>query len=124
MLIVDFCMPTKKRYDITAIVRDKHGHIISRANNSYVKTHPMQARLAEKVGRAKKIYLHAEVLAILRAGNRIEKAYSIEVYRFDNNGKPRLAKPCPICMELIRTTPIKQIIYTVDDTDEEMVEDL
>lgn len=108
-----------KKYEITAIIRDKHGHIISRANNSYVKTHPMQARLAEKVGREKKIYLHAEVLAILRAGYQIERAYSIEVYRFDSEGKPRLAKPCPICMELIRTTPIKQIIFTVDDTDEE-----
>lgn len=108
-----------RKYDITAIVRDKHGHIISRANNSYVKTHPMQARLAQKVGRTKKIYLHAEVLAILRAGQQIERAYSIEVYRFDSNGKSKLAKPCPICMELIKTTPIKRIIYTVDDSSEE-----
>ena len=27
-----------RKYDITAIIRDKHGHIVSRANNSYVKT--------------------------------------------------------------------------------------
>ena len=108
-----------RKYDITAIVRDKHGHIISRANNSYVKTHPMQARLAQKVGRTKKIYLHAEVLAILRAGQQIERAYSIEVYRFDSSGKSKLAKPCPICMELIKTTPIKRIVYTVDDSNEE-----
>ena len=124
MLATEFVMPTKKRYDITAIVRDKHGHIISRANNSYVKTHPMQAKLAKRVGRDKKIFLHAEVLAILRAGHQIEQAHSIEVYRFDANGNPRLAKPCPICMELIHTTPIKQIIYTVDDNKEEKIEDL
>ena len=104
-----------RKYDITAIITDKHGHIISRANNSYVKTHPMQARLAENVGLEQKIYLHAEVLAILRAGNRIEKAKSMEIYRFDTNGKPKLAKPCPICMELISTTPIKRIFYTEDE---------
>ena len=103
-----------RKYNITAIIKDKHGHIISRANNSYVKTHPMQARLAENVGLEQKIYLHAEVLAILRAGNRIEKAKSMEIYRFDNDGRPKLAKPCPICMELIKTTPITEIIYTKD----------
>ena len=103
-----------RKYNITAIIKDKHGHIISRASNSYVKTHPMQARLAENVGLEQKIYLHAEVLAILRAGNRIEKAKSMEIYRFDNDGRPKLAKPCPICMELIKTTPITEIIYTKD----------
>lgn len=115
-------MPSKK-YDITAIIKDKHGHIISRANNSYVKTHPVQAKLAEKVGIEKKIYLHAEVLAVLRAGCHIDKAYSIEIYRFDAEGRTKLAKPCPICTELIRTTPIKKIIYTVDDSTTEAVED-
>lgn len=100
------------KYSITAIIKDKHGHIISRANNSYIKTHPIQAKYAKKVGREKKVYLHAEVLAILRAGKRIEKAFSIEIYRFDKEGNTRLAKPCPICMELIKTTPIKEIIYT------------
>lgn len=104
-----------RKYDITAIIKDKHGHIISRANNSYVKTHPVQARLAEQVGREKKIYLHAEVLAILRAGEKIEKAHTIEIYRFDRMGRTKLAKPCPICMELIKTTPIRNIVYTKDE---------
>lgn len=104
-----------RKYDITAIIKDKHGHIISRANNSYVKTHPIQAHYAERVGREQKIYLHAEVLAIIRAGEKIEKAHTIEIYRFDRLGKTKLAKPCPICMELIKTTPIKRIVYTQDE---------
>ena len=104
-----------RKYDITAIIKDKHGHIISRANNSYIKTHPLQAKLAKHVGSPKKLYLHAEVLAILRAGDKIEKAYSIEIFRFDKEGKSKLAKPCPICMELISTTPIKRIFYTEDE---------
>ena len=102
----------KRKYNITAIIRDKHGHVISRANNSYVKTHPLQAELASKVGRPQKVFLHAEVLAILRAGDRIDKAYSMEIYRFDHSGKPKLAEPCPICKELIATTPIKKVLYT------------
>lgn len=105
----------KRKYNITAIIKDKHGHIISRANNSYVKTHPVQAEYAQRVGRKDKIYLHAEVLAILRAGDKIEKAHTIEIYRFDHQGKPKLAQPCPICRELIATTPIKNIVYTEEE---------
>lgn len=101
----------KRKYCITAIIRDKRRHIISRANNSYIKTHPLQAKYAKKVGKEKKVYLHAEILAILRAGKRISKAFSIEIFRFDRKGNTKLAKPCPICMELIKTTPIKEIIY-------------
>jgi tRNA(Arg) A34 adenosine deaminase TadA len=104
----------KKKYCITAIIKDRHGHILSRASNSYIKTHPLQAKYAKKVGREKKIYLHAEVLAILRAGKKIKKAFSIEIFRFDEKGNTKLAKPCPICTELIKTTPIKEIIYTED----------
>lgn len=100
------------KYLITAIIKDRHGHIISRGTNSYVKTHPLQARLADRVGRSKKVFLHAEVHAILKAGEQIERAYSIEIFRFDKSGKPKLAKPCPICQELISTTPIKKIVYT------------
>lgn len=102
----------KRKYTISAIIKDKHGHIISRATNSYIKTHPLQAELASKVGRPQKVFLHAEVLAILRAGHKIEKAYSMEIYRFDNQGRPKLAEPCPICKELIATTPIKEVLYT------------
>lgn len=102
----------KRKYCITAIIRDKCGCIISKATNSYIKTHPIQAKYAKKVGKEEKVYLHAEILAILRAGKRICKAYSIEVCRYDKSGNTKLAKPCPICMEFIKTTPIKKIFYT------------
>lgn len=100
------------KYLISAIIKDKHGHIISRGTNSYVKTHPLQSKLADKVGRPMKVFLHAEVHAILKAGDQIDRAYSIEIFRFDKSGNPKLAKPCPICQELINTTPIKKVIYT------------
>ena len=101
-----------RHYHITATIRDKHGRLISTANNSYVKTHPLQAHLAKQVGLTDKIFLHAEVRAILRAGRRIKDAYSIEVSRYDSQGRAGFAKPCSICMELIRQTPIQKIIYT------------
>lgn len=72
----------------------------------------LQAKYAKKIGKEEKVYLHAEILAILRAGKRICKAYSIEVCRYDKSGNTKLAKPCPICMEFIKTTPIKKIFYT------------
>ena len=105
----------KRKYCITAIIRDKCGCVISKATNSYIKTHPVQAKYAKKVGKEEKVYLHAEVLAILRAGKKIKKAFSIEIFRFDERGNTKLAKPCPICMELIKTTPIKEIRYTYEN---------
>lgn len=101
-----------KHYEITAIIKDKRGMVLARGRNSYVKTHPLQAKAAKKMHNPLAIYLHAECDAIIKAGEKIDQAYSIEVYRFDKDGKPRMAKPCPICMSLIRTTPIKHIFYT------------
>ena len=111
---------SNKRYEISAIIRDKHGRIISTGYNSYVKTHPLQARLAAKVGLDKKCYLHAEVHAILRAGEKIKKAYSIEIFRFDSDGNPKLAKPCKVCQSLISMTPIKHVWYTTEDNGHEI----
>ena len=106
-----------RKYEVTAIVKDKHGMVISRGINSYVKTHPLQAKLAKRANRPLAIFLHAECDAIIKAGHKIKDAYTIEVYRFDRDGKPKLAKPCPICMSLIKTTPIRRIIYTEEEND-------
>ena len=102
----------KKRFNITATIFDKHGRVISIGHNSYVKTHPLQAQLAQKAGTAKKIFLHAEVAAIIKAGKRIRKAHTIYITRYDAGGSPVNACPCPICSSLIHAVGISNVIYT------------
>ena len=101
----------KTRFDLTAFVYDRRGVLLSIGKNSYVKTHPLQARAAKKVGLSEKIFLHAEIAAIAKVRDW-GKAYRLVVVRFGATGKPLNAKPCNICMEVIKQTGIKKIEHT------------
>lgn len=103
---------TNHKYEITAIIYDKKGNVISIGYNNYTKTHPLQAKYAKKVGLEKKIFLHAEMDAVIKAGSKIKTAHLIRIFRYNNSGEPRCAKPCPICQEMLKHTPIKFIEHT------------
>lgn len=90
------------RYQITAIILDKKGRPLSIGKNSYTKTHPIMARESAKHGEPYKVFLHAEIDAIVRCKD-MSKATRIVVMRFDANGLPVNSKPCPICMGLLST---------------------
>ena len=96
---------------ITAFIKDKRGNILSIGKNNYVKTHPYQAECARKVGLPEKIYLHAEIDAIIKCAD-ISKAHSISIFRKGKSSKWLLAKPCPICQQAINQTNIKKVIHT------------
>jgi deoxycytidylate deaminase len=99
------------RYHVTAVITDRKGNTLSIGQNSYVKTHPLQALHASKVGMPEKTFLHAEVHAIVRC-KALHKAHKIFVSRWDKNGNPVNAKPCKICMSAIKATGITEIEYT------------
>lgn len=102
---------TKARFDITAIIYDKRGKVLSIGKNSYVKTHPYQAKCAREVGLPDKQFLHAEIHAIVRC-KRLDKAHRIVVMRFDKEGGEKNAKPCPVCESAIRAAGIKVVEHT------------
>lgn len=103
---------SKKKFVITAIIYDKRGNILSIGKNSYVKTHPLQAMFAKKVGEEHKSFLHAEVHAIIRCDN-LDRAHRIAIFRYNEAGEAVLAKPCKICQNAIRSlTKIKIIEHT------------
>ncbi len=97
--------------DITAIIYDKRGKVLSIGKNSYVKTHPLQAKYANKVGLPEKQFLHAEISAIVRCRD-LAKAHKIEVFRVGRNGDLLLAKPCPVCESAIKASGIKHVEHT------------
>jgi deoxycytidylate deaminase len=102
----------KKRYqDMTAIIYDKRGRVLSIGKNNYTKSHPLQARYSKMVGEEKKIYLHAEIAAIIRCRN-LERAHKIFVARAGKDGGYAMAKPCPACMTAIKESGIKIIEHT------------
>jgi tRNA(Arg) A34 adenosine deaminase TadA len=99
------------KYNLTAFIYDKQGRVISFGQNSYVKTHPLQAFHARKSGKEKSIYLHAEIHAITRCKD-ISAAHKMVVVRYGKDGKPAPAKPCVICQSAIKSTPIKIVEHT------------
>ena len=101
-----------KRYYVIAATLDKHNNIIAQAENSYIKTHPMQAKLAERVGRPCREYLHAEIGALVKS---YTKAESIMVVRSTRKGLTRCAKPCDICMMALKQAEVRKIYYSDDE---------
>jgi tRNA(Arg) A34 adenosine deaminase TadA len=99
------------KQDLTAIIYDKRGRVISVGQNSYVKTHPLQALHAQKAGLPEKQFLHAEIHAIIRCKD-LTRAHKIFVSRWDKKGRPALAKPCPVCMSAIEAAGIEFVEHT------------
>jgi deoxycytidylate deaminase len=95
---------------ISAFVYDKRGRLLSTGQNSYVKTHPLQAKAAREVGEPHRIFLHAEVAALLKCD--WGKAHRMFVARYGKDGRPLLAKPCKVCHQIISKTNIKVLEYT------------
>jgi tRNA(Arg) A34 adenosine deaminase TadA len=85
--------------------------VLSVGKNNYLKTHPYQAKLAAKMGEHYRIFLHAEISALIRL-KEPEKAYRILVTRFGKKGAPLNAKPCRICAEALSIAGIKLIEHT------------
>lgn len=104
-------MANHRRHEVTAFIYDKRGRLLSMGKNSYVKTHPMQAEHASAVGRPLQVFMHAEIAAIIKCKD-IDKAHSIEIFRFDAAGRPANSKPCPICKRALSFTQIKKISHT------------
>ena len=99
-----------KKHHIIARAYDKKGRLLSRAINSYRQTHPLQAKYARLAGSPDRIFLHAEIACLLKAGTR--PVHRLVIERYYANGEPALAKPCPICSLAIKDWQVKFVDYT------------
>jgi deoxycytidylate deaminase len=96
---------------MTARVYDKRGRLLSEGTNFPKKTHPKQAQLAAEAGEDYKIYLHAEVSALVKIRKGVP--HKIQIERYGADGRPLTAKPCAICELAIREAGIKLVEYTI-----------
>ena len=103
--------PSRKKVGAILLMKNR---IISTGVNKEKKTHPFQARLAERVGLFEKIYLHAEIHALVNAR---ANADTIVVTRMGGHSHDelRMAKPCPVCSLALEEAGIKNIIYSTND---------
>lgn len=103
--------PSSSRQHMSAIIYDKRGRVLSIGYNSYVKTHPLQAHHARKVGEHDKIFMHAEIHAISRCRD-LTRAHKIFVSRWNKEGASMYAKPCTICQSALKEAGIEVIEHT------------
>jgi tRNA(Arg) A34 adenosine deaminase TadA len=98
-------------HQVTAIIYDRRGRVLSVGQNSYIKTHPLQVKYANKSGHPEKVFLHAEIHAITRCRD-LSRAHKIFITRYNKQGEPVLAAPCTICMTAIKESGIKNVQHT------------
>lgn len=106
------------RHVIKATIFDRRGNVLARAVNSYTRTHPIQAAFAKAGGCPERIYLHAEIAALIKLkerGNdgRRDRPYRIAVERYTKDGKPANSAPCPVCLAALKHYNIVKVEHTI-----------
>ena len=103
----------KGQQRIAAVIVDKRGNIIASASNDYGKSHPLQKAMSIKAeGNFEKVFLHAEISALLKALRSGKKGDTIYIARASKKGEPLLAAPCPTCAYTLELYGIKHIEHT------------
>ena len=78
------------------------------------KVAEFEEKFAEMVGLHEKIYLHAEISALIsNKSNAI--TFIVERLSVDSGNELRNAKPCPVCSLALKHAGIKHIYYSTDD---------
>ena len=112
-LAVQTANSSLSRKKVGAVLLNK-GRVVSKGVNQDTKSHPLQARLADMVGLSEKIYLHAEISALVRCRSDVD---TIIVARLGGHGGDELrnARPCPICSLALKEAGIEHVYYTTDE---------
>lgn len=96
---------------VRATSYDRRGRIIATATNSYTKSHTFQAKISKMVGCPEKIFLHAEILCLLKSRGR--KIHKVFVERYDYMGNPKNAAPCSGCQLALKLAKVKLVEFTM-----------
>lgn len=69
------------------------------------------AKYKKSISSPNRIYLHAEVAALVRLKDW-NRAHTIIITRYDALGRPVLAKPCSYCQHILKLAGIKHVKHT------------
>jgi len=108
------------KFKFGAVISTKRNKIISTGQNSFSRTHPLQARYGKKHIHEDACFVHAELASIIKARG---KGHTLWVARVKLTDEIGLAKPCPSCMAVIQNeTELKKIVYTINNNEHGVIE--
>lgn len=97
---------------LAAICVDRKGRVLGKGTNSYTRSHPLQKHFTMLVGQPeKKVYLHAELQAILKCKDK--QIHTLYVARALKDGTISLAKPCKACAQMLKSFGVQKVVYTI-----------
>jgi len=99
--------PELRTSHIVFLIKDR---VIQHIGINKVKTHPIILRHPYHAG---KVYLHAEVDAILKSRKEYLGDYQLVSVRIKANGEAGLGKPCSGCASVIKQFGITEIYWTL-----------
>lgn len=111
----------KTRYSISASTFDKKGNLIAQGTNCYKKTSPFQKKFAIMVQKPDRIFWHAECNAMQRSLRTNKVVDRIVVIRYDASGALALAKPCDMCMTMLKHYNVRKVIYSTSEGMKELL---
>lgn len=111
-LVIDIAGSSTSKKKVGAVLLNKN-KVVESATNLDTKTHPLQAKFAEMVGLEEKIYLHAEISALVKCRQECD---TIVVARLGghNHDEMRMAKPCPVCQLALEQAGIRKVFYSTN----------
>jgi len=112
-LALDVAAESELRFRVGAVVVNRWGDW---AACNVSKTHPQLKRH----GYPEWSDLHAELRAVLMAGESDCKGATVYVGRLKRNGTVGLAKPCEYCMAVLVNVGVKRVVWTTESGVEEV----
>ena len=100
------------KHVIYATLYDKRGNVLARAVNNYSRSHPVQAAFAAVAGMPERIYLHAEIAALIKLKEN-DRPYRITVERYTKDGRPANSAPCPVCLTALKQYNVVKVEHTI-----------
>lgn len=108
--VIEVAKSSTSKKQVGALLLNRN-RVVMAATNLEKKSHPVQAKFANKAGLREKIYLHAEIAALIKCK---EQADTIVVARVNCFDDLRMAKPCPICQLALREAGIEKVFYSTN----------
>ena len=111
-LAIEVAKTSPSRKPVGAVLLRKN-KVIATATNHDCKTHPIQAKWAERVGLSEKIYLHAEISAMIKAREEADKIVVVRLGGHSGNElRQALSLSKYVRHTLRQTSNIKHVYYS------------